>query len=314
MVEKKDYFVRAVTTLLGLRPSSTPLPSQPATGLQARKPPIENGGLIGRLVIPRLQLHAIVREGVGRDTLDLALGHIPGTALPGQTGNVGVAGHRDTLFRRLKDVRNGDLVQLQTLGGDYTYKVEATAIVEPKNIQVLNATGHPEITLVTCYPFDYVGAAPDRFIVRAHLVSGALSGQEAAGFEQSSTPPNQPHAVRSARPAEGSRPLPGITSVAFRVSESHSRQLAPGIWFGLSSTDTTRRSVNGWMWVMPNRRTIWLRDQQTHEPIVFYDDRDGKRRELILTGVTGDSVTGHLLVFGGAPATRASSSLHRASN
>ena len=137
---------------------------------------ILTGGLVGRLVIPRLELHAIVREGTADDTLEVALGHIAGTAFPGQNGNVGVAGHRDTLFRHLGAMRTGDLILFDTPRSSYTYLVEGTEIVEAQDIAVLRPAGHPELTLVTCFPFRYIGAAPDRFIVKARLVWRAAGG------------------------------------------------------------------------------------------------------------------------------------------
>jgi len=125
---------------------------------------------VGRLAIPRLHVRAMVREGDGERTLSLALGHIPGTALPGQKGNIGIAGHRDRLFRDLRNVGANDEITLETPRTTYVYRVEKTQIVKPENIGVLNNGPASELTLVTCYPFEYVGAAPDRFIVKAQLV------------------------------------------------------------------------------------------------------------------------------------------------
>jgi sortase A len=129
----------------------------------------ENGAPIGRLAIPRLHFRAMVLEGAGDDTLAVALGHVPGTALPGQTGNVAIAGHRDTLFRCLRNISKDDAIVLQTTHGSYTYHVESTAVVNPRDVAVLASGPFSEITLITCYPFHYVGPAPDRFIVRARL-------------------------------------------------------------------------------------------------------------------------------------------------
>jgi len=137
----------------------------------SRPPTPQPGALIGRLVIPGLHLRAIVREGTDDDTLDVALGHVPGTALPGQTGNVAIAGHRDTLFRCLRNISKNDWIVFQTTHGSYTYRVEGTAIVKPQDVGVLASGPHPEITLITCYPFHYVGPAPGRFIVKARLGS-----------------------------------------------------------------------------------------------------------------------------------------------
>ncbi len=126
--------------------------------------------IVGRLSVPRLHLSAMVREGVDRRTLLLAVGHIPATALPGQPGNVGVAGHRDTFFRRLKDLRTGDEIEFSTLTGDFKYVVESLIVVEPDNMAVLAPSTQNVLTMVTCYPFYYIGNAPKRFVVRARQV------------------------------------------------------------------------------------------------------------------------------------------------
>lgn len=138
-------------------------------------------GLVGRLTIPRLRLSAVIREGAGEATLRAALGHIPDTPMPGEAGNVGVAGHRDTLFRGLRGVRKNDVIVLETLQGRYVYQVETTSIVKPTEVSVLRSTPRPELTLVTCYPFYYVGPAPDRFIVHARQI-GAGSPQLASAY------------------------------------------------------------------------------------------------------------------------------------
>lgn len=127
--------------------------------------------IIGRLSVPRLHLTAMVREGIDRNTLQLAVGHIPSTALPGQAGNIGVAGHRDTFFRGLKDLETKDKIQFSTSTGMFTYEVESLMVVEPDNVGVLDASHGNVLTLVTCYPFSYIGNAPKRFIVRARQVS-----------------------------------------------------------------------------------------------------------------------------------------------
>ncbi len=129
------------------------------------------GSLIGRIDIPRLLLSVVVVEGIDKTTLRRAVGHIPGTALPGATGNVGLAGHRDTFFRLLNDMRVKDEVQLSTLNGIFKYEVESIRIVGPDNIGVLAPSAENVLTLVTCYPFYFVGPAPKRWIVRARQVS-----------------------------------------------------------------------------------------------------------------------------------------------
>jgi len=113
----------------------------------------------------------MVREGIDRSTLQLAIGHIPSTALPGQAGNVGLAGHRDTFFRGLKDLRTTDEIRFSTPRGEFKYAVESVLVVEPDNVGVLAPSSENVLTLVTCYPFSYVGTAPKRFVVRARQVS-----------------------------------------------------------------------------------------------------------------------------------------------
>jgi len=124
-------------------------------------------GLIGRIEIPGVLLSAVVLEGIGKTTLRRAVGHIPGTALPGQPGNVGISGHRDTFFRPLKDLKIKDEIQFSTLDGDFRYVVESLVVVDPNNVGVLAPSSENLLTLVTCYPFFYIGAAPKRFVVRA---------------------------------------------------------------------------------------------------------------------------------------------------
>jgi len=147
-----------------------------ATAMQRTSGPIPEGSLVGRIEIPRLEVSAIVLEGTGKKTLRRGVGHIAETPFPEQGGNVGLAAHRDSFFRGLKDVRENDLIMLKTLEGTYDYRVEWTAIVLPEETQVLQNTGAPALTLVTCYPFHYVGAAPERFIVRARRVEEADAG------------------------------------------------------------------------------------------------------------------------------------------
>lgn len=128
-------------------------------------------GLIGLIEIPRLGLSSIVMEGTSSLVLRRAVGHIQGTALPGDEGNVGLSGHRDTFFRQLRDIRLDDQITLTTPRGGYQYTVVSTQIVDPSDVTVLDADGDNEVlTLVTCYPFSYVGPAPQRFIVRAEKI------------------------------------------------------------------------------------------------------------------------------------------------
>ena len=133
--------------------------------------PLESGELIGRVDIPRLKLSAAVAEGDDDKTLGKAVGHLPDTPLPWQRrGNVGLAAHRDGLFRKLGGIRIGDDIRLVTTRGEFQYKVKKTHIVDPDDVWVLAPTATPTITLITCYPFSFVGNAPHRFIVQAELV------------------------------------------------------------------------------------------------------------------------------------------------
>ena len=146
--------------------------SQPqSSAVPSRAPALAVDSLIGRIEIPRLLLSVVVVEGVDKTTLRRAVGHIPGTAMPGEAGNVGLAGHRDTFFRPLKDLKIKDQIQFSTLKGNFKYEVESLRVVEPNNVGVLASSGENMLTMVTCYPFYYVGPAPKRWIVRARQVS-----------------------------------------------------------------------------------------------------------------------------------------------
>jgi sortase A len=140
------------------------------TGASAVPP----GTVLGRRELPRLGLATIVAGGIDRRTLRRAVGHIPGTALPGEPGNVGLAGHRDRFFRDLHDVEPDDEIVLTTPDGVFHYRVEWTEVVEPTDVEVLDDGDTPSLTLVTCFPFYYVGPAPQRFIVRARQVRQEL--------------------------------------------------------------------------------------------------------------------------------------------
>ena len=150
---------RILQRLLDNNPSTDALKFQPAKSTAA---PPANGtsGLIGRLEIPRLGLSVIVIEGTTPTNLRRAAGHIPGTALPGQAGNVGISAHRDTYFRPLRNIRQDDMITLTALMGEYHYRVVSIRIVGPDNVSVLDSSDNQILTLVTCYPFYFVGSAP----------------------------------------------------------------------------------------------------------------------------------------------------------
>lgn len=145
--------------------------------------------VLGRIEIPRLHISALVAEGADTKTLGRAVGHVPFTARPGSPGNCALAGHRDTFLRGLGDVRRSDVVLVVTADGTYTYQVEWSAVVEPRRVDVLDSTATRSLTLVTCYPFVYVGHAPQRFVVRARQVetsasSGATTNRDGREFQR----------------------------------------------------------------------------------------------------------------------------------
>ncbi len=130
----------------------------------------KEGDVLGRIEIPRLGMMVGIIEGTTSKTLELGVGHIEGTALPGESGNIGIAGHRDTFFRSLKDIRVRDQIQIRTATGLSRYEVDWVQVVAPGDIGVLAPSAKSAITLVTCYPFHFIGAAPKRFIVHAQSI------------------------------------------------------------------------------------------------------------------------------------------------
>lgn len=134
------------------------------------------------LRIPKINLEVPVLEGTDDLTLNRAVGHIAGTAKPGENGNLGIAGHRDGFFRGLKDVSTGDTIEIVTPEGLNRYVIDEITVVDPANVSVLAPRADPSITLVTCYPFYFIGSAPQRYIVRASLL-----GSSARKLEVSNT-------------------------------------------------------------------------------------------------------------------------------
>jgi len=131
------------------------------------KPAIKPGDVLGRLDVPRLGLSVAVLQGTGPRMLRLGTGHIEGTPLPGEAGNSGIAGHRDTFFRGLKNIHRNDEIQFQSPTGLFRYEVDWVKVVAPDDLSVLAPSTESALTLVTCYPFYFVGPAPKRFVVRA---------------------------------------------------------------------------------------------------------------------------------------------------
>ena len=139
--------------------------------LPGKVPPPVPHAVLGKIDIQQVGISAMIAEGVDHGTLKRAVGHIPGTALPGEDGNIVLAAHRDTFFRPLRNIQKGDEIALTTWNGAFRYRVESIQVVGPDDVGVLQPTSLPTLTLVTCYPFYFVGAPPKRFIVRAGLIA-----------------------------------------------------------------------------------------------------------------------------------------------
>jgi sortase A len=182
---QSQRFQQELQTLKTSPVSDTLLPQ-----LLAEPGPVRVGGpsgdngdrhALGRIEISAIGLSAMILEGADERTLRQAVGHIPGTPLPGQPGNVALAGHRDTFFRALRRIRENDEITVETLSGSYRYRVDFTKVVDPGEVQVLDNADTAILTLVTCYPFSFVGPAPKRFVVRAHKL--AATAPEPASAE-----------------------------------------------------------------------------------------------------------------------------------
>ena len=159
---------------VSLAPSAPLLERREASGgPNALERPLELSSPIGRLEIPRLGLSVVVAEGDDDTTLNVAVGHLPDTPLPWQEGNSALAGHRDSFFRPLRHIQVGDDIRLATRHGTLRYRVTRQTIVEPDELWVLDRSPAAALTLVTCYPFDFVGPAPQRFVVQAERVADA---------------------------------------------------------------------------------------------------------------------------------------------
>jgi sortase A len=130
---------------------------------------LREGDLVGKLEVPRIGISVMVLQGIENDTLIAGAGHVPGTPLPGADGNVAIAAHRDTFFRKLERIASGDSIQFATVSRTYEYVVDSIEIVDPEVTRVMESRGRPELTLITCYPFYFIGSAPKRFVVHALL-------------------------------------------------------------------------------------------------------------------------------------------------
>jgi sortase A len=160
------------------------LPGEEVTGTTGTAPPhaaIETGAWIARLEAPTVHMSATVLEGTDDATLRRGAGHIEETPFPGEPGNIGVAGHRDTIFRPVRNLHAGDPLALTTATHVFRYRITKMSIVDPDAVYVLDPTDRPTLTLVTCYPFEFIGHAPRRFIVRAELVGREARVERAGG-------------------------------------------------------------------------------------------------------------------------------------
>jgi sortase A len=166
-VENQRFEAELAALPVGATPSGDPSIRSPSSLPAPRLLTAPDSSTIGRLEIPRLNLSVMIGEGVDSATLRRAAGHVPRTALPGEPGNFVVAAHRDTLFRPLRNIRTGDAIDIRTRNGTFRYVVDSVQIVAPDYLRVLEPTSQESCTLITCFPFDYVGSAPRRFVVRA---------------------------------------------------------------------------------------------------------------------------------------------------
>lgn len=231
--------------------------SQPITPLLAGVD--DDPGLIGLLEIPRLGISTPVLADDDKRALDLGIGHLPDTPRPWEPGNTAVAAHRDTIFRPLKDVRIGDLVTLRTPHGDFEYQVRETKIVQPTDLSVLSPLESDALTLITCYPFYYVGSAPKRFIVHAMRTGGATTGNTdvlpsrssvrlARYFTDVGVGPSSPRAARysasPARPHVQKTPPRSSAAAGVRHGELARARVARGQRVSSSAVSAKARRVD----------------------------------------------------------------------
>ena len=174
---------------LAQRVAREQLESTPPPAITSKRPAlsapsgaaVEAGTPLAELSIPRIGLSLVVLQGSDEHTLRKGLGHIEDTPLPGESGNVAIAGHRDSFFRPLRNIQVGDDIMLNTPGQRVHYRVSAYRVVKSSEVSVIAPTSDAVLTLVTCYPFWFVGAAPDRFVVRANFVEDERQSAAAPG-------------------------------------------------------------------------------------------------------------------------------------
>lgn len=185
-------------------------------------PPPSAGSLLGWIDIPRLGTSAAILEGTGERSLEQGAGHVPGTALPAAAGNAAIAGHRDSVFRALRRVAIGDRVEVTTPASTHTYAVDSIRVVPPTDVSVLAPSRTEELTLITCYPFNYIGPAPERFVVEAHRVAEehAASSVDAAWLDSVAAAPRKALPAVAKRTAQERPPVPRRTGRPHRVRQA----------------------------------------------------------------------------------------------
>lgn len=176
LVEARFHQAVPVAPLVVTQTAVPVLPGDSGSRASAAAPSAPAAGaVIAKLAAPSVQMTTTVLEGSDDATLSRGAGHIEDTPFPGQPGNIGIAGHRDTVFRPLRRIKIGDPLELTTADRTYRYRISKTLIVGPDDVYVLDPTDRPTVTLVTCYPFDFIGHAPKRFIVQAELTDAAAT-------------------------------------------------------------------------------------------------------------------------------------------
>jgi len=258
-----DY-LRRFAGLSQAQPAEQPAES-PKTAPEEHRP--APGELLGKVMIPRLNMSAVVLEGVDNATLRRSAGHVPSTALPGDVGNFSIAAHRDTLFRPLKDIRVGDEVQFDTPQKNLVFHVVSTRIVKPTDVSVLAPQGDSRLmTMITCYPFYYLGSAPKRFIVTARLdpEAGAVAGPQVPAAPEPAAPArfgghksSTPKARVSKRIAAASRVTQGVTQGGVPPEETAAADAATGDQLDTPQLTKKRRGL----WSALSHAYHWVSDR-----------------------------------------------------
>lgn len=203
-----QWEARRALDVISLAASAGPPHGSIAIPSTPRAPAAHRGSAIGEISIPRVALDAVVLHGSDTGTLRRGPGHLENTAFPGKIGNVVIAGHRDSFFRRLRDIAIGDDVFIDTSEGHFHYRVTSMDVVKAQDLSVLDQTADATLTLITCYPFWVLGPAPDRFVVRGELVANTSFAALSA-----SPLPYEPALTHAASVVDGSQPRVASTPI-----------------------------------------------------------------------------------------------------